>query len=291
MGTACAPPAFIGKPLPVQAARSALTIDGGTHAVPIWVWYPLAGGDYPIVVFSPGAGAEVTDYAYLLEYWAKHGFTVIGVTPEDTQRREAAERDDVDEFAWDAQLQAMLHDPVVWRERVQAVETVAAHAGGLNYAIKEPHPGFANEPIAFAGHSFGSQTATLAADADPLVNAVLLFSPEPAGSLGITPSNYSSIRAPLMVMAGANEPLAAHLPASARYAVTVDRAVHETFSGQFDGYGSPNPEEIIRTVSLAFLDATLKHDAGAQAFLDAPPCGGGYSVNQGGAQRRKSFGP
>lgn len=245
----------------------------------ILLFYPLSEQSFPVIIFSPAAAAEPSDYVYLLKYWAEHGFVTIAVTHIDAERREAAERVGEDEFAYQAQMHLMLHDPAMWRSRRDDVLKVLDAVPSLKFLLRDPHPAFTGVPLALAGHSLGAQTVLLAAQRSTHVQAVLLLSPDGPGTLGLTNASWSRIRAPFMAMAGSNdegpegEPpswrlyAAEHAAGSVRYAVTIDKAIHETFSGQFDGFPNPNPEEIIRTVSLAFLDATLKHDPAAQAYL------------------------
>lgn len=276
---ACPPPAFIGKPFAVQAVRTVLNDPRRKRDIPVLLFYPISEKMFPIVVFSPAAAAEPSDYAYLMHYWAEHGYVVIGVTHKDVQQREAAERLGDDEFGYQAKLHQELHDPAMWRSRREDAEYVLDSAASLKYVLHDPHPQLVGAPLAVAGHSFGAQTATLTASDFPRVQAVLLLSPDGPGTIGLTQTSWSRITAPIMAMAGSNDMgpdneapswrlySSRHAASPERYGVLVDRAVHETFSGQFDGFPSPNPEEIIRTLSLAFLDATLKHDAAAQAYL------------------------
>lgn len=241
--------------------------------VPVKIYLPAGVVNPPLVVFSHGIGEDRDSYTYLGRAWASHGYAVIHVTHAGTDK--ATLRQGY------LALYRATKDPQNWIDRPRDVtfvlDQLARHADGA--------PRIDLERVAVAGHSAGAFTALAitgmragggeASLADPRVKvAIALSMPKMDGV--VPPGGYDSLRAPTLHMTGTcdgsliyrTRPRDRRVPfeathASRQYLITVRDVNHNTFSNTED----PHHAQIAQ-LTTAFLDAWLRDDAAARAWLD-----------------------
>ncbi len=315
------PPAAPPPPAPVapaaaELARSGLAVvrdadvtlsDSSRHRdIPVRVTYPDGAGPFPVIVFSPMAGASGQTYRSLARFWATHGFVVLAPTHADSPGGRGKEPglDDLRETAAGA-----AGDPKNWENRARDVTFVVAATGAIEAAVPEVRGKLDDGRVGVGGHSYGAFTAELLAGAtvdlsrsvraksfaDPLPKAFLLFSPPGAGQQGLTDKSWISVERPVMVVTGSRDrgvkgqdpswrldPYQLS-PAGGKYAVLIEGAGHLSFTGLTAEPGAALPrgkgkdrttadDEVtifkdVKIASLAFWEACLKGDANAMAFL------------------------
>ncbi len=246
--------------------------------------------------------------AYLGEHWAAHGYVAVHIQHPGS-----------DEAVWRGQAR-----PMEAMRRAANAANAVARPRDLSFAIDQVEA--ANDAagllrgrldlarIGVAGHSFGAQTALLAAGqaligrrgfsmrfTDPRVKAALPMSAPPA----TYPSRaYADVAIPCFHMTGTldRSPISDTRPEERRipfdsiqgpdqYLIIFRGGDHMIFSGRRrmgDGSKDARFQELIRIGSTAFWDAHLRGDSAALAWLSE----GGFDrvLGDAGVFERKSGG-
>ena len=141
-------------------------------------------------------------------------------------------------------------------------------------------------------HSFGARTTLAVAGerqpwpaeerglADPRIAAAIAFSPAAPGAAAGWPARFGGIRLPLLSITGTRdgdvlgtgttrenrrEPFR-NMPPPDKYLLVLDGADHMAFNGGA-GHAATRTANVVRAVTLAFWDATLRQDPTARAWL------------------------
>lgn len=175
---------------------------------------PIAGDEFPVIVFSHGNAWSFDGYAPLVDRWAAAGFVVVQPTHLDSRRNGIG-----------------LDDPrfgSIWRVRIADLHAILDHldgilalAGGLDARIDRAR-------VAVVGHSWGAQTVgtllgarVLDADGNhgedfthPAVRAGALIAATGTGE-SLTPfavehlpfmrPDYVTMATPALIIAGGND--------------------------------------------------------------------------------------
>lgn len=259
--------------------------------LPVRVTWPNEAdhsGPYPLVVFSQGALCPKNMYAAVTDHWTSHGYVTISPLHLDSESNGFGFRDLAGQDLVKERVADMKHV-------LDSLDDIEAVVPGLAGKIDRDH-------IAASGHSFGGQiamamtgleiadTATgepiLAAD-DRYDVAVVLSGVGPMPT--IVDGAFARYEGPVYSSGGTKDlgatgPGPVHpwpwrmasyfdTPPGDKYGVVLDEGDHyygglicrETAGGAVDHEGL----SIIRGTSTAFLDAYLKQDADARAFLKA----------------------
>jgi predicted dienelactone hydrolase len=247
------------------------------------VSYPDSSGVFPLIVFSHGALCSGDGYAALADHWASHGYVVILPSHPATM------------FAGGGDMQQQLK---TFREQVADMSSVLDSLAAIAVQVEPLRDAIDTTRVAAAGHSMGALIATivsgltrLEADGshlslrdDRFDVAVLLSGP---GPMPTTPVDaWESVTLPTLVTTGTRDHanrggegatwewrLGAFrlTPPGDKFALVIDEADH--FLGGLictdRAKGAPDTEAftIVKSVSTAFLDDYLKHDATARAYL------------------------
>jgi predicted dienelactone hydrolase len=250
---------------------------GRNRHVPVKMYVPRGSGPFPVVIFSHGLGNSDDGYEYLGRHWASHG--MISVHPEHSgAARDLAGQGLIALYraGFDRRLWITIPGDVSFV--IDGLQRFGPLAGRVDRAH-----------VAVAGHSLGAYAALAVAGAkvpagpggersfrDPRVLAAIPLSM----SEELPRSAYRDIRIPLLHMSGTSDsslfygttradrrvPFESILGAQ-QILVTIRGANHSTFSDA-DTPSNAWQHDIIRAATTAFLDAWLKDDAGARAWLE-----------------------
>jgi len=249
------------------------------------VAYPDGAGPFPVVLFSHGAFCFADGYASVTDHWVSHGYVVV--LP---RHLDAADAPPLGPEALPRLLQARLDDLAFLLDHLAELRAVAGIEGELDAAR-----------IAVAGHSFGGMIAMIKAGlylrapdsgerldfGDARIRAAVVMSgvgPMPQ----MTDDAFSGLKKPLLATGGTLDvgnigsgpvyPWEWRMsafglaPSGDKFQVVLDRGDH--YLGGLicrqDRGGPPDPEgaAIDRAVATAFLDAYLRDEPAARAFLD-----------------------
>ena len=233
-----------------------------------------AAGKFPVVIYAPSFGAQTFENADLCEYLASHGYIVIASPSMGAHGR------------------VMTDD----------LEGIEAQAGDIAFLIGYAHtlPQADTGHIAVAGYSWGGISNVFVAARDNRVKALVNLD----GSVRYWPERVAEakyvqparITAPMLFLAArprSLEDLAKRAKPNASflnelrysdvYTVTLPAMEHFAFASEAlrfvddDTYNDYTPAEVSQShgwmarYTLQFLDAYLKEQAGAKAFLAKPP--------------------
>jgi predicted dienelactone hydrolase len=273
------------------------------------VFYPEAAGQYPVIVFSHGAGGSQNCCEELTQHWASYGYVTIQPTHEDSavQRQDAGEEN----VRFLQAARDALKQPGLWESRPRDISFVLDSLGELQKRVPELAEKIDAQHIGVGGHSMGSFTAEAVAGAlvdlptkpvtsfaDGRVKAVLCLSPQGPGQFGLTEASFRSLRIPYLGVTGSLDslgPLADAAwhetpfelsPAGDKYHVDIEGASHMSFITARTPVPAKAQQaddilEYTNSAALAFWDAYLKNDANAKEYLQS---GGLTSFSKGAAK-------
>lgn len=265
--------------------------------VPARVYVPAGDGPWPLVVFSHGFGETNRTYAFLGDFWSKHGFMVAVVNHQGSDETTRLEIEKTRNFSILAPF----------RVRPQDLSFVIDQL--VNGADPALAGSFDPERIGVAGHSLGSSTslamvglsmATASGERitfdDARVRCAIAMSPQVGAAAGgeggrgelgqgLDKSSWANIQRPAMLMMGTKDRglgiLREHpelrrfafdaLPPGDKYLVNIKNVQHHAFTDTDPYYGGdprdPRHYGWIEEVTLAFFNAYLNGDEAARTWL------------------------
>lgn len=272
----------------VTAVRNlTLPANDSQREIQLNLYYPTAGAGYPLLMFSHGNWSNKDSYDRIIEYWVSHGYAVVAPDHLDCC---SAVKGIFNSLRY-GQL-GLIEGRVLDIERL------------LNSipALAQLDPGFAGKAdsshVGLTGHSFGAFSAqqfggAMAFDPDteqflagelPGVDAVVALSPPGPMFDTITAGSWQALAAPTLVTTGTWDvqpqfwpdwrmhlmSWEAALPGD-KYALVVEGADHYLGNLICRPERKEPPQgdalRMVQIVSTAFLDAYLKNDTMAKAFL------------------------
>ncbi len=254
--------------LSVQTAKFEIHDDARGKDLPLLAYAPTAGGPYPLVVFSHGAGGSRDVAPQLLSQWASHGYVVIAPSHADSVQLQAMQRleqADQSVHPMDGILRSFATDPQVRIGRVDDIRLIVDKIDELPQLAPILAGRIDASHIGLGGHSAGAMTASLVGGAtvdmgingvggeeahsfrDERFDAVLLLSGQgmtgPGG--GFHKHSWESMTLPVMVQTGSydNSPRTRQTSTSRRhpyeyalqgdkYLVYIEGALHMSFTGR-----------------------------------------------------------
>lgn len=250
-----------------------LTTPGG-RAVAISEWRPR-GKVKATVLFSHGAASSPRFYEGIVGAWLKAGFHILAPLHVDS-----LEHPQTKDFPGLAS----------WKARIEDMRTLSAHVG--------------QRPWIASGHSYGGLVALTMGGAaavvpdgvsgslaEPMVRAVVAFSPPAPIPVLCTAEGYGKLAVPALVQTGTKDivpgitttdaegwrghlvPYEAAAAGGHRYGLVLDGVDHY-FGGAICAYDRPGPRQLERLADAArlsalFIDAHGRGDAKARRALDA----------------------
>src|SRR5262245_46918034 len=243
-------------PFAVETIDQTLHDQRRNKDLPVRVLVPRAGGPFPVIVFSHGAGGSGQNYFPLTGYWATHGYVVIQPTHNDSiaLRRQKGEslpsgpRDLIDEYRFNSDD---------WGNRALDISLALDSLKDLEKKIPQLKGRMDQKRIGMAGHSYGAFTTQMIGGAlvdmpsgpkaqsfrDDRPIALMMLSPQGKNQNGLTESSWKSMTRPMMSMTGtydngAMQQVASwrkdpftYSPPGDKYHVFIDNAFHMSFTG------------------------------------------------------------
>lgn len=257
--------------------------------IPMVVYYPKGleePGSSPVVVMSHGLAGNSATYQYFGQHLASHGYTVLQPTHVGSDTTAVLTRTPIFTFTQD-ELKERVADIKYTLDMVESQDT------RLPAALTDSAD---MERVALAGHSFGAITALAMAGtdvkddkgknvpvADKRIDAFIAMSPYgdslPSHLAGLDVETYDDIKKPILYLSGSKDGLftlgkGPHVHTKPfedtgtdqKYHVVIGGTRHAEFA-QVIGLFDRRTVEMTESTSAAFLDAYLKKDRKAQAYL------------------------
>lgn len=259
------------------------------RTIPVAIYLPAASGPAPVVLFSHGLGGSRDNNRYLAEHWAARGYVCVFLQHPGSDesvwrdvpplrrmtalKRAASARSFTDRVR---DVPAVLDQLERWnRSGPLAGRMDLAHIGMTGHSFG------ALTTQAVSGQSFGRRSFT-----DPRIDAALPMSPSRPRT-GDVRAAFADVTIPWMVMTGTEDTSPINdtdvadrlavfpaLPPGSKYQLVLDGAQHSAFGDRAlpgdRGARNPNHHRAILALSTAFLDAYLRGDREARAWLDGP---------------------
>ena len=263
--------------------------------LPLRVAFPAAAGPYPVIVFSHGNGSSKDHYSAYTDHWASHGYVVIQPSHMDSKSLGFSMRP----MNYEIMMAISNSRRRDMRYIVDSLAEIERRVAGLAGKV-DP------ERIVAAGHSMGGATAlrltglvfidpkdgSVTDYRDERFDALLLVS-DPGNNRLMPDDPWKAIAIPTFIATGTNDyggmpkrsgKNSAAKPALSKGSTMPDTPNHYLYIDAMDHYlgglickddvpGPPDYDalEIIDGVSTAFLDAYMKGDDNAMAFLQTGP--------------------
>jgi predicted dienelactone hydrolase len=277
---------------PAGAVDLKLTDSARERTLPVRIVLPAASGPAPVVLYSHGLGGNLDVAGYLVTHWRDAGYAVVVLQHPGSD--DAVWRDKRRGQAIRAMKKAASAQNLILRfEDVSFVmdELERMNAGDARFAGR-----FDLGRIAMTGHSFGAHTSQGVGGqslnlvgtryTDTRIKAVIAFSPSSGNKRSPPPEEqFGGVRIPWLLMTGTEDSAAIGnetvesrlrvfpaLPPGSKYELVLDGAAHLAFTdrdlGERAAPRDPDHHPDIQEISTAFLDAYLKGDVTARAWLD-----------------------
>jgi len=270
------------------------------------IYYPVAPGSYPVIIFSHGFGGDLGAFENTSRYWAARGYVVVHPTHIDSVRHPDPAADPQQHAlivrfltelvqghvdpATQTAFVPILNDPRYVDSRVADVEF-------LLKALADPHqidPQIvAREDLTrlgMGGHSFGAYTTQALAGeklsfpglgavdrSDGRFRAFMPISGQGAGRMGLADDSFSAMTRPMMSITGTKDFGAGDETPRWRLEPFEHSppgnkyalTVPDFSHLQFDPPTGTEPGDDLKAFELAFWDAYLKDSPSAKSYLAA----------------------
>jgi pimeloyl-ACP methyl ester carboxylesterase len=255
-------------PNEVRVASLELPFPALDKDLPLRIAFPESGGPYPVIVFSHGNGSSKDDYSAYSDHWASHGYVVIQPTHMDSTSLGFSMRN----MNYEKMMAISDSRRRDMRHIVDSLAELERRIDGLTGKMD-------SERLVAAGEvDYG----------DDRFDALLLVS-DPGNNRLMPDAPWQAVAIPTFIATGTNDyggmpkKPGRNATKQAKFAkdwAMPDTANHYLFVDGMDHYlgglickeDVPGPKDfealrIIDGVSTAFLDAYMKQDEAAMAFL------------------------
>ncbi|HSP16859.1 MAG TPA: hypothetical protein VLV78_19085 [Thermoanaerobaculia bacterium] len=255
-------------PFAVRVRQDEWLDAGRGRRLPVTIYEPVgAPRPLPAVIFSHGLANGRDGYSYLGRHWASHGY--LCVHPEHVGAAHEVER------AGLVALYRAGNDHRYWEMYPEDLRFVTDHLRTM--------PGVDSSRVVVAGHSLGAYGVLAVAGLD--VEGRSYRDPRVVAGIPISmsedfePAAYRAIAIPLLHITGTHDssivygtlPHRRRMPfdstsAADQYLLTIRGANHSTPSDD-ESVSNKLAHDLIRAATTAFLDAYLRRDPAAKAWL------------------------
>ena len=249
------------------------------------ITYPDGKGKFPVIIWSHGAYGSKDSYEPLIRHWAGYGYVCIQANHSDSRSLGVRFGD-----------RAAFKD---WKSRPRDVSFVIDSLDEIASEVQGLAEKMDRAAIGVGGHSYGAHTAQLVAGVtttsgrrgereshtDKRPQAFLLISPQGTGEM-LDRNSWRELTRPAMVITGSMdnskrtnksytwrmEPFD-YAPPGNKYLLFIQGADHSFggITGRTSGLrlGSTNVDHVdyVKSASVAFWDAYLKHNEKAMGYL------------------------
>lgn len=199
------------------------------RSVPIVAHAPLAGGPFPLVIMSHGAGGNRDSELYQAEHLASHGYVVLSLEHVYSNTRQTKYY--MSRAGGNLKLMEAVHR--VTRDAREVLGRPRDVSFAIDRAIEwnRSHPTLAGRidtgRIGVMGHSFGAYTTLAVCGAQPILDYLeppvppgkglagdlgdrrvhfgFAMSPQSPGTTFFGPDSYRSVRCPLLLLTGSKD--------------------------------------------------------------------------------------
>lgn len=258
--------------------------------IPIRVFLPATTMPAPLVLFSHGLGGNRFGADYLSVQWSRRGYVAVNLQHPGS-----------DESILDVPAEQLLqafNDAASLENSILRIEDVSAVLDQLEVWNSDPDSPFYLRldlnRIGMTGHSFGARTTQSVSgentpfipgvSRDPRIDAAILFSPSPP-SVGDPQQALAAVDIPWLLMTGTFDDSSVTnvtaadrlrvfpaLPPGSKYELVLFEGYHHAFTDRelspLQEPRNPAHHGIIEALTTAFLDAYLRDDLSARAWLD-----------------------
>lgn len=250
------------------------------------------GEQFPLVIFSHGFASDVDQYDNLLKHWASHGYLSIAPYHRDGGGLPRA--------IWSS---TRYGNAGLVQQRVNDIAWLLAHVDDLDSLEPGLSAKVDHNRLVVAGHSFGAFSAQMfggaqtvdpddgsrvVAKLDPRVKAVVAVSP-PGNMFGlINAKSWLTMVKPMLSTTGTwdadgrfvnvwteKRMSFENAPAGQSWLLVVDGADHYlgNLICRLDRKNPPQNDALtmVNASAVTFMNAFVKQDAAARAYLDARP--------------------
>jgi len=267
----------------------------------VHIFYPQAGGSYPVIVFAQDAAASGPCCDALPRYWASYGYVTL-----QPSRRGSPEESHSSGGMQGRFLEASRHtpeNPDMWDSRPEDISFLLDSLQEIPLLVPQFNEKMDSDRVGMSGHSLGAFTTEVIAGArvdlpgrpegegssgasfaDRRVRAALALSPLGPGRLGLTERSWDTVSLPYMGVTGSLEtvgttasptwrkaPFELSQPGD-KYQVVVRGADELSLVAErparLGHAAKPQPVlDDVEWATLAFWDAYLKGDSAAKRYL------------------------
>ena len=267
------------------------------------VRYPdRADGACPLVVFSHGMGGSYDAFPDLSTLLAEHGYVVVHPMHSDSIALRRRNGESGKSLLGALSRRGM--KKVDLPDRIADCVWVLDHLDEIEHAIGRPGL-IDRKHAAMAGHSAGAMTTQALAGLrfytwggrrsralvdEPRFDAFVVISGQGTTRRSLKPGSWEDMKRPMLVFTGSEDVIAIsnetpasrrepfeHAPPGGKYLVFIDGATHSSYSGSKHArlLREQPPENVdaivslVDAVTLHFLDAYIRGDAAARAWMDS----------------------
>ncbi|HXO37239.1 MAG TPA: hypothetical protein VN872_01300 [Candidatus Acidoferrum sp.] len=278
----------------IEVVGLVLHDDKRNKDVPVRIFYPVIAGQYPVIIFSHGAGGSDTCCESLTHHWATYGYITLQPIHDDSVVQRRSSGDENAQFP--QAVREALKNPALWEDRPRDISFLLDSLPGLQKRVAGLNGKIDISRVGVAGHSMGAYTAEAIGGAlvdlpghpgqnfsDPRAQAILCLSPQGPGQFGLTAHSFDNISLPFMGITGSLDNLGPQANATRhkipfershpddKYEVFIHGANHTSFitAKTVNSARSSQAAAILgytNSASLAFWDAYLKEDPSARRF-------------------------
>ena len=285
---------FAPGPLAVEARTIEASDPARGRLFPCDLWLPERQGEHPLIVFSHSSAGNRRSASFLCTHLASHGYAVAAMDHSELVARELARPQAEGEAERAARIEAVI------ASRVPDIRFLIGYLLDSAFGLDPAR-------IGLVGHSFGGWTVLAVPEVEPLVGSVVALAPAGSqhhrpGILPVkltfawsreVPTLYLAAGDDTMVPAAAVAELLDRTP-SPKQMFVLRRADHQHFVDDVEGEhealramslpgdaawipaamrpiaelaSAEQAHIFVRGLTLAHLDASLRHSEGAQRFL------------------------